>query len=124
MKSVKAVKSMYSIKRPTSKNVIRLINAIPINRAEEKVLGYLKLFIKSPDEGSETLARFLTGANIICVDHIDVTFNKTPPGAGRIPVAHTCGHCLDLSTTYAAYCQLKSVFSHILVGDCRRIDIV
>ena len=115
MPDKEAVREMYIAKQPTTANVLKLIKSTPANGPEEKVLGFLKLYIKSLD--APTLLKFLrfvTGADVMCTNHIEICFNRTPPGAGRVPVAHTCGPSLDLSTTYAAYRELKADFTYIL----------
>ena len=121
MPDIKAVREMYIAKQPTTANVLKLIKSTPTNGPEEKVLGFLKLYIKSLD--APTLLKFLrfvTGADVMCANHIEICFNRTPPGAGRVPVAHTCGPSLD-----SAYRELKADFTHILqVKNCLIMKLV
>ena len=57
---------------------------------------------------------FLTGAEILVVEAINVTFKKNESKFTRRPIAHTCGPCLELPSTYSNFCELHEEFSSIL----------
>ena len=81
---------------------------------ERAVLGYLKRFIKGLEVAK--LKRFLvftTGSDLMVCDSLNLNFVKLD-GLGRRPVAHTCGPCLELPTTYQSFPELREEFSSIL----------
>ena len=61
-----SVSQMYAEKKPSSKHVIKLIDAEPKSDAERACLDDLKSYIKSLDDNMLSgLLQFLTGSNII-----------------------------------------------------------
>ena len=67
---------------------------------------------------------FLTGAEILVLEAINVTFKKNESKFTRRPIAHTCGPCLKLPSTYSNFCELREEFSSILKKPTRETDIV
>jgi len=55
----------------------------------------------------------MTGADIITVDKIDVSFVDIS-GIKRRPIFRTCGPTLELPSTYNSYNELVVEFSQIL----------
>ena len=106
--------TMYERKKPTSKRVIKLLNAEPSSDAEKASIDHLKRFIKSLDDAKLAgLLQFITGSNIITVERIEVAFTDSA-GASRCIVAHTCGPLLELPSTYQTYNELSVEFSKTL----------
>lgn len=94
------IKAMYKSKRPTVNKVLNLLDACPTTQDENQALKYLQQFIPAQGKVSlKKLLRFLTSADIMCVDKIKVTFSKLE-GLARRPIAHTCGPVLELPSTY------------------------
>ncbi|CAB3991128.1 Werner syndrome ATP-dependent helicase-like 1 [Paramuricea clavata] len=112
--STEVLKEMYDEKRPSSRKVIKLLNFVPTNYAENQCLDHLKRYIKSLQ--GQSLTRFLqftTGSDIIVTEQIKVNF-VAAQGFARRPIAHTCAPLLELPSTYQCYNDLAEEFSNIL----------
>lgn len=112
-----SVMEMYEVRNPTIKKVLNLLQAMPENNAERQSFRYLQQYIKSLNDHSK-LRRFLqlaTGADVICIDKIDIMFTKTEKL--RYPVFHTCGPTLELPATYTSYPDLRGEFESILMSE-------
>ena len=70
------------------------------------------------------LSCFLTGAEILVVEAIKVTFRTNESKFTRRPIAHTCGPCLELPSTYSNFCELREEFSSIHKKSALEMDIV
>ncbi len=82
--------------KPSVKQVTKLFVCSPENDREKEVFEYLKWFLRVWN--SETLAKFLryvTEADMLCVQNIDVMFNNLSD-CERTIVAHTCGPTVEL----------------------------
>lgn len=113
-KNVESLNEMWSLKKPTAKKVIKLLDASPSNDAERQCLDHLKRFIKSLDDNLLCiLLQFISGSNTISTEKIDVAFNTTS-GTARTPTAHTCGPLLVIPSTYQTYNELSEEFTNIL----------
>ena len=107
----------YEEKTPTCKKVAQLINALPQSPAENDSHKFLMQYIRSlSSEKITRLLHFMTGACVIAVDKVDIHFTNIV-GAGRRPIAKTCGPVLELPSTYHAYRELRQEFDAILAGD-------
>ena len=116
---------LYEEKKPSVKRVIKLIESQPLDKAQEKTLGYLKQYIKSLDESKlAKFLRFVTGSDLIAVTKIDIQYNSTPKGLARTPVAHTCGPTLELPSTYSNYTELRADFTNILDSGYLKMDVL
>lgn len=63
-------------------------------------------------------------SDVLCVDKIEVIFTSND-GLARRPVAHTCGHVLELPWTYMSYPELRVELDSILtINNCYVMDIV
>ena len=65
------------------------------------------LNVGTPDE-LRRLIRFLTGADMICVPHIEVSFFVSTGRFARRLIVHTCGPSVQLPTTYLHYPDFRS----------------
>ena len=83
---------------------------------ERETLCYLKKSIRgiSSDDLSKFL-RYVTGADVICVDKITGGFNELD-GAERRVIAHTCGPLLELPSTYDCYVKFKEFLNLLQSG--------
>lgn len=112
--SVKDVQHMYDAKRPTTKKVLKLIQSEPASDKERLCLDHLKKYIRSLQGNFLPLfLQFITGSDVICFPHIEVTFSVLD-GKTRRPVAHTCGPLLEIPSTYQSYNELSEEFSELL----------
>jgi hypothetical protein len=112
--SVKDVQHMYDAKRPTTKKVLKLIQSEPASDKERLCLDHLKKYIRSLQGNFLPLfLQFVTGSDVICFPHIEVTFSVLD-GKTRRPVAHTCGPLLEIPSTYQSYNELSEEFSELL----------
>ena len=71
----------------------------------------------------KTFSRFCTGADVLCVKQIKVSFSKLD-GIERRLVAHTCGPLLEVPTTYNDFEQLKGELHKTLQNGYCSMDIV
>ena len=86
----------------------------PTSSDERAVLGYLKRYIRGLEV--RQLKRFLlftTASDLMVCENLNIKFVKVE-GLGRRPIAHTCGLCLELPTTYESFPELREEFSSIL----------
>ena len=114
--SLDAMKELYETKKPTTKKVVKLLNASPSNDSERNCLDNLKRYIKSLSDNSlSTFLQFITGSNLVTVKSILITFN-TLDGVMRRPVAHTCGPTLEMPTTYQSYNELAEEFTSVITN--------
>ncbi|XP_076876894.1 uncharacterized protein LOC143526112 isoform X2 [Brachyhypopomus gauderio] len=106
---------MYEDKKPTTKKLLKLLEASPSTQAENQSFRFLKQYIRGLDDiGLRRMLRFMTGSDVVCVDKIDIMFTSAD-GLARRPVAHTCGPVLELPWTYASYPELRTEFDSILI---------
>ena len=119
------IDDIYQRMEPSSKKVIKLLRANTNNDAEKESFGYLKRYIKGLELIElKKLLKFLTGADTIIVDCIDVTFYASVSEFQRRPIAHTCGPMLELPSTYNNFCELREEFSNILHESTWEMNIV
>ena len=82
------LRSLYQMLEPTNKKVISCIIASPQNEVESECLQYFKKYIKSLDTVMlKHLLCFLTGAEILVVEAINVTFKKNELNFTRRSIA-------------------------------------
>lgn len=118
------IHDMYNDKKPTCTKVLKMIKAFPLTSAERQTLGFLRQYIQELDEvGLRKLLRFVTGADIICVSRIHITFT-TLEGLARRPVAHTCGSVLELPCTYKSYPELREEMENVLTSNYLNMDFL
>lgn len=121
--SVQDMKKLYEDIKPTTRKVIKMITASPVNSAENQSLRFLHQYIRGLDEiGLRKLMRFLTGSDVICVKEIKVTFTSLE-GLARRPIAHTCGPTVELPSTYNSYPELRAEMEAILSSNTHVMDI-
>lgn len=121
--SVQNFDKFFTSIQPTSKKVARCIRAEPKTEAESTTLKYLKKFIGGLDDQPQMLRhflRFVTGADCLCIDGIEVTFSQ----GQRLPVAHTCGCVLELPTTYSTYPEFRAQLNSILSAGDWSMDFI
>ncbi|XP_049325043.1 uncharacterized protein LOC111189939 [Astyanax mexicanus] len=108
---------MYEDKKPTTKKLLKLLEASPSTQAENQSFRFLKQYIRGFDDvGLRRMLRFMTGSDVVFVDKIDIMFTSAD-GLARRPVAHTCGPVLELPWTYASYPELRTEFDGILINN-------
>lgn len=114
----------YESLKPTTKKVVALFQATPEDDSERDCLSYLKRYVRGLDPIQlKKLMRFLTGTDVMTIDKISIMFIKQSSFARR-PIAHTCGPTLELSSTYANFCELREEFSCVLQKTTWEMDIV
>ena len=92
-----SIDDIYQRMEPSSKKVIKLLCANTNIDAEKESFGYLKRYIKGLELIElKKLLKFLTGADTITIDCINVTFYASVSEFQRRPIAHTCGPMLEL----------------------------
>ncbi|XP_023931644.1 uncharacterized protein LOC112042014 [Lingula anatina] len=103
---------------------LRLMYESKTQTACKKCLGYLKQFIKGLDNAMlQKFMRYFTGSDLICMCHIDISFNRMV-GLAKAPQAHTCGPLIELPCTYRSYPELRQDFMAILESHRLNMDIV
>ena len=105
--SFECLEELYDNATPTVKRVLDLLRADPTTNSERSVLSFLKRYIRGLDDEKLTMfLRYCTGATMVCVDSINVSFTDLD-GEARRPVAHTCGSVLELPSTYQSFPQFR-----------------
>lgn len=108
---------MYEDKKPTTRKLIKLLDASPTTQAESQSLRFLQQYIRGLDNtGLRKMLRFATGSDVICVEKIEILFTHVD-GLMRRPVAHTCGPTLELPWTYTSYPELRVEMDGILSSE-------
>ena len=106
--------NLYVQLEPTAEKVIKLLNSEPQTKEQNMCLSYLKKFIRGRHPVQlKRLLRFLTAADIICVDKIEISYIVVY-GAKRSPIAHTCGPFLELPSTYVSYPDFRAEWENLL----------
>lgn len=124
LSTVEGVCSVYQSLEPTTKKVLSMLHAAPNTNAERSALDYFKRFIRGLDIPQlKCLLMFITGADVICVKSIEITFTKLE-GLARRPIAHTCGCVLELPSTYDSYAEFRSEFTNVLAKEKWQNDIM
>jgi hypothetical protein len=112
-----AIMAVYDQLEPSVSKVLNLLEANPQTTEQNKCLSYFQRFIRgrsSNDLGR--LLRFLTGADVICVEKIQVSFIKAT-GLARRPIIHTCGPSVELPETYLHFPDFRSEWEHLLANE-------
>lgn len=122
--TLSALNVFYDNAKPTTKRILRLLDANPSSDAERDAFRFLQQYVRGLD-GNKVLQflRFVTATDILISGKIQVTFIKSE-GAARRPIAHTCGPVLEIPSTYSNYCEFREEFNNILDQDSWEIDIV
>ncbi|CAG2200752.1 unnamed protein product [Mytilus edulis] len=110
------LKTLYQNLNPTPQTVVDKLqrDKEDLRPQEANTLYYLKDFVYSLNSDDLVLFLvFITGSDVLPRDDIIVTFN-TRSGMLRVPVAHTCGNTLELSTTYETIQDFKREFLLVL----------
>ena len=121
--SFESVISLYESSKPAVKRVLNLIKAEPESNSQRDVFSYLKRFVRGmDDEKLVNFLRFCTGASMICVKELRVSFVNLD-GLARRPVAHTCGCVFELTVTYESFPQFREEMNNVLNSRYWDIDI-
>ena len=107
------IHALYDRKVPTTRKIVKLLQANPENVDENKVFGYLKQYVKGLKGDLVKFLHHVTASDSISVEKIEVQFNSKR-GLERAPVAHTCGPLLEISTTYSSFHEFRAEFSNVL----------
>ncbi|XP_049437634.1 uncharacterized protein LOC125891993 isoform X1 [Epinephelus fuscoguttatus] len=84
------VLQMYEDKKPSTRKLLKLLDASPTTQAESQSFRFLQQYIRGLDDaGLRRMLRFVTGSDVICVNRVEVLFTPLD-GLARRPVAHTC----------------------------------
>ncbi|CAG2225217.1 unnamed protein product [Mytilus edulis] len=110
------LKTLYQNLNPTPQTVVDKLqrDKEDLRPQEANTLYYLKDFVYSLNSDDLVLFLvFITGSDVLPRDDIIVTFN-TRSGMLRVPVAHTFGNTIELSTTYETIQDFKREFLLVL----------
>ncbi|KAL7385502.1 hypothetical protein ABVT39_022786 [Epinephelus coioides] len=122
--TVADLQGLYSEKTPTANKVLSLLSAEPTSAAQNKTMQHLRLFIRSLDsERLSKFLRFVTGADVLCVNKISIQFSDDI-GLQRRPVAYTCGPLLQLPCTYSNYTEFRREILSVIDSQWLRIDLL
>jgi hypothetical protein len=116
--------AFYKSHEPTNAKVVDMLHADITNDGEREAFNHLKKYVRGLEKSKlYAFLKFVTAADIIITDKIQVSFS-TITGAARRPISHTCGCTLELPSTYANFCELREEFSNILSADSWEMNIV
>lgn len=100
---INGIKKLYDSLVATPDKVLSLIDASCANKAEERILGYLKSLIGNMGaDDLRNFLRFTTGSSVCVAESITINFNSVT-GLARRPFAHTCSNVLELPVAYNNY---------------------
>lgn len=116
--------NLYNNCKPSSKNILHLMEFEIYTPEHEKVISFLKKYIRDADDNIRmSFLRFTTGSDIPLGQPIKITFS-TYKGLERRPIAHTCGNTIEISEHYDNYIEFRSEFNNILNSNIWVMDIV
>ena len=117
LSSIENVREMYAMKKPSPKKVVKLFKKVegpPLTDSEAQTFDFLKKFVKTLSEDAlKAFLQFTTGSDLLITSSIEVSFSAID-GAGRAPIAHTCGPLLEMPSTYQSFNELSEEFSNVL----------
>lgn len=111
------INSLYCSLKPTPDRVVDVITSEneDLRPHEQNVFYYLKDFVYSCNADDLVLfLQFVTGSDVLPSDGITVSFNNRT-GILRVPVAHTCGNVIELSTAYTSIQEFKRELYSVLL---------
>lgn len=118
------LETFYESVKPTNKKVLQLLEAQPNTEGERDALKFLQRYIRGLDTSNlGHFLRFTTGADILIVEKISVSFVKFD-GIYKSHIAHTCGPVIELPSTFEDFCELRNTFNNILSKPDWELDIV
>lgn len=108
------LESVYEKLIPSAKKVCKILSADIKNENERESMAHLRKSIRSmSNEDLMKFLRFTTGADVLCVDKIDVTFSSLT-GLQRRIIAHTCGPVLEVPSTYECFAEFKGELLNLI----------
>lgn len=103
--------NVYEKTVPTARKIKKMLHAEPTNDRESESCKYLQEFVRNLQKADiATFLRYATGADMICVEKINVMFTKPERNVDRVVVAHTCGPTLEMPTTYESFQHFQEEF--------------
>jgi hypothetical protein len=109
-----SILQFYEEMKPTTKKVLKILDASPETESQRTAFDHLKRYIKSLGGNVSAFLQFTTGSDIIINGQkLKVTFTELT-GLQRRPIAHTCAPLLELPSTYQYYNELVEEFSSLL----------
>ena len=129
LSSMEGLRQIFKDIEPTNKKVLDMIRhannpTSPMSSGEQETLKYLKRFVRGLELAQlKSFLMFVTGADVVCVESIQVEFTKLE-GLERRPIAHTCGCVLELPSTYDLYTEFRAEFSNVLAKEKWQNDIM
>eukprot|EP00111_Clytia_hemisphaerica_P011962 TCONS_00035134-protein len=112
---VKSIQDLYSKISPTNMKVVKLLEGNPKNIAERDVLSYLRQYVMGLETTLlKTFLHFVTGADIILVEKIEIMFIVFETINQRRPIAHTCQLFLEIASAYRSFSDLRDEFNMVL----------
>ncbi|MGH0160924.1 UNVERIFIED_CONTAM: hypothetical protein FKN15_045892 [Acipenser sinensis] len=111
---------MFAEKKPTTRKVLKLLQASLSTKEEDQSLKYLQQHIRGLDDASlRKMLRFMTGSDVICVEQLKIEFSSLEGWQGGLLHTHTCGPLLELPSTYQAYPEFRGEMENLLANkDC------
>ncbi|XP_066926475.1 uncharacterized protein [Clytia hemisphaerica] len=116
---------IYEKTRPTSKKLIALLIYNCKDDVDREIIGFLKRFLKGLDTTQiKKFVKFLSGADIILFEKIEVSLVDQGSDFARRPISHTCGPLLEIANSYNNFMELRSDFTQVLQPSDWPMDIV
>lgn len=120
-----ALTDIYERLIPSVSKISKCIQSSPESDAERECLKFLQRYIKGLDttEKLATFVRFISGAELMLFEGIQVTFTDLY-GAGRRPIARTCNTVLQIPSTYQSFPEFREEFNHVLMSGNWEMDLI
>ena len=110
IKDVDEMEQIYNQLIPSCKKVLKILKPDIRDLHERTSYDFLKKFIRSLKDGElRSFLRYCTGADVMCFEKIEVTFNNLKG---------------DIPARYESYCEFKEEFLNILKTGYWNMDIV
>ena len=93
------------------------------NNGQRDAISHLKRYLRGLlDEKLRKVLGYLTGANVICIETIEIIFTCLD-GFERHPMAHTCGPSLELLSTYEKFAEFRQEINSIINSEFWEMNI-
>lgn len=124
MMTVDELTAIYEKSPPTVKNILRLVPLQDdFTKDQNRVATFLRKFIRdSTSDARGKFLQFVTGANVVAVEKIQLIF-MTPSEFQKRFISHTCGPALELPLTYNNYQDFRTDLETQLASNYLEIDI-
>ena len=123
--SIQSITDLFAKAIPDNRKVIKLLEADPRNKAERDVFDYLREYVMGLEMGMlKKFLKFTTGADMILIEKIKISFVVFSNDVLRRPIAHTCAPMMELSSAYKSFPDFREELNNVLSANEWGMDFV